>query len=194
MQNMDFYSGKDARVMNQSMGLHDADNVARLDAMYRKESDRNKKKASRMMSVIVGLCIISFTAGIVVGIKFAAGSQAQIIDDDTRNAVTQIGSRVSNLIPQAQQNVKGVAPKNVFPKTEYPYVIRLNRQYAQKESQDVAQYLSQRGHTVILSKKNNRFAVYVGPYKAQNEAESSLKQIAEYRKSEWFDKTQVVKR
>ena len=146
------------------------------------------------MSVIVGLCIISFTAGIVVGIKFAAGSQAQIIDDDTRNAVTQIGSRMSNLIPQAQQNIKGVAPKNVFPKHEYPYVIRLNRQYAQKESQDVAQYLSQRGHTVILSKKNNRFAVYVGPYKAQNEAETSLKQIAEYSKNEWFDKTQVVKR
>jgi hypothetical protein len=194
MQNMDFYSGKEARVMNHSMGLHDADNVARLDAMYRKEADRNKKKASRMMSVIVGLCIISFTAGLIVGIKFAAGSQAQIIDDDTRNAVTQIGNRVSNLIPQATQPVKGVAPKNVFPKSEYPYVIRLNRQYVQKESQDVAQYLSQRGHTVILSKKNSRFAVYVGPYKAQNEAESSLKQISEYGRNEWFDKTQVVKR
>lgn len=194
MQNMDFYAGKEARVMNHSMALQDADNVARLDAMYRKESDRNKKKASRMMSVIIGLCIISFTAGLVVGIKFAAGSQAQIIDDDTRHAVTQIGSRVSSLIPQPVQAGKAVTPKNMFPKNEYPYVIRMNRSYSQKESQEVAQYLSQRGHTVILSQKNNRYKLYVGPYKAQNEAESSIKQISEYNRNDWFNKSQVVKR
>ncbi len=194
MQNMDFYAGKETRVMNHPMALQDADNVARLDAMYRKEADRNKKKASRMMSLIVGLCIISFTAGLVVGIKFAAGSQAQIIDDDTRRAVSQIGNRVTGLIPQTEQAAKAVAPKTVFPKNEYPFVIRLNRNYSQKASQEIAQFLSQRGHTVILSKIHNRYKVHVGPFRAQNEAESSIKQISEYDKSDWFDKIQIVKR
>ncbi len=194
MQNMDFYSGRDARAMNNSMAIHDADNVARLDAMYRKEADRNKKRASRMMSLIIGLCIVSFTAGIAVGIKFAAGSQAQLIDDDTREAMSQIGSKVSNLIPHAEASVKGIAPKTVFPRSHYPYVIKLQKLYAHKESQEIARFLSQKGHTVILSQNAGKYKLYVGPYRVQNEAELALKRISEYDKAGWFDKLQVVKR
>ena len=194
MQNMDFYSGKDSRVYNQSMGIQDADNVARLDAMYRKEADRNKKKASRMMSVIIGLCIISFTAGLIVGIKFASGAQSEIIDDNTRQAVTQIGSHVSNLISNGAVQEKNTTPKNVFPRDEYPFVIKLNKNYNVKDSREIAQFLSQKGHTVIVSNDKNRYKLYVGPFRDQGEAARTIQQISEYNQKEWFNKIQVVKR
>jgi hypothetical protein len=194
MQNMDFYSGKDSRVYNQSMGIQDADNVARLDAMYRKEADRNKKKASRMMSIIIGLCIISFTAGLVVGIKFASGAQTEIIDDNTRQAVTQIGSHVSNLISNGAVQEKNTAPKNVFPRDEYPFVIKLKKNYNVKDSREIAQFLSQKGHTVIVSNDKNRYKLYVGPFRDQGEAARTIQQISAYNQKEWFNKIQVVKR
>jgi len=64
----------------------------------------------------------------------------------------------------------------------------------EKQSQDIAQFLSQRGHTVILSQKAGKYKLYVGPYRVQDEAESALKRISEYDKTGWFAKSQVVKR
>jgi preprotein translocase subunit SecF len=193
MQNIDFYSGKETRVMNNSAMLHDADNVARLDAMYRKEAYKNNKRASRMLSLIIALCIISFTTGLVMGLKFANGSNAAIIDSQTASALSTMRSRVSSMMKQEEQVTKN-APKAVFPKEEYPFVIRINRNFNEKESKEIAQFLSKNGHTVIISQKNQHYKLYVGPYKAQADVDAAVKVLRDYRKKNWFDKMEAVKR
>jgi hypothetical protein len=78
MQNIDFYDGRNARILNQPLNMQEAEYYTRMDALHRSEADKNRHRASRMMSFIIGLCIISFTRT-VVGIKFASGSKAEIV-------------------------------------------------------------------------------------------------------------------
>lgn len=193
MQNIDFYSGKETRVMNNSAILHDADNVARLDAMYRKEAYKNNKRASRMLSLIIALCIISFTTGLVLGLKFAAGSQAAIIDNQTAGVLSHMRSKVTAMMKQ-EERTERTAPKAVFPKNEYPFVIRIGRDFNVKESKEVSQFLSNNGHTVIVSQKNQNYKLFVGPYKSQNDADAAVKILRDYRKKGWFDRAEIVKR
>lgn len=193
MQNIDFYSGKETRVMNNPAILHDADNVARLDAMYRKEAHKNNKRASRMLSLIIALCIISFTTGLVMGLKFASGSQAAIIDNQTAGVLSNMRNKVTAMIKQ-EDRIERTAPKAVFPKNEYPFVIRIGRDFNIKESKEVSQFLSNNGHTVIVSQKNQSYKLFVGPYKSQSDADAAVKILRDYRKKSWFDRAEIVKR
>jgi hypothetical protein len=196
MQNMDLYSGKNTRQFNPYPGPQDPEYFTRLDTVHQKEMDKNKRKASRMFSLILGLCIIAFTAGLVVGIKFASGSKKEIMDADTRKAVTTIKDKMSNLISDGQPGTKEntEVKKNTFPKEEYPYIIKLGREYNEAKSQEIAKYLSARGHTVILSKNNSGYRIFIGPFKNNDDVNGSLKKIFGYEKKAWFSNSQIVKR
>ncbi|MCX7678770.1 MAG: SPOR domain-containing protein [Spirochaetes bacterium] len=193
MQNIDFYSGKETRVVNNVAMLRDADNIARLDALYKKEAYKNKKRVSRLLSLIIALCIISFTTGLVMGIKFASGSNASLIDNTTAHLISGMRSKVAGAINSNVRTEKG-APKAVFPKEEYPYVIRLSKNFNSQESKEISQFLSKNGHTVIVSQKEKNYRLYVGPYKEQRDAESAIKLLQNYKKKNWFEKAEVIKR
>ncbi len=198
MQNMDFYSGRTARVNPSQLNVQDPEYFTRLDNIQQKEMDRTRKKASRMMSLIIGLCIISFTSGLILGIKFASGSKKEIMDANTKKAVTDIGSKVSNLLKDSSINKDASAAemkKNLFPRAEYPYVISLSSKFSEDTSQEIARHLSQKGHTVILSKQeNNRYNIFIGPYKNQADAQASLKKITGYNKKVWYSGSTIIKR
>lgn len=197
MQNIDFYDGKSAKNINKPVTFQDAEYYTRMDAVNRKEVDRNRKKASRMMSFIVGLCIISFTAGLVIGIKFTSGPQAQIVDPETRKAVSNLRDRVTNMVnaaPMAEREKQGEPEQKVFPRSQFPFVLRMDGKYSERKSREIAQYLSGRGHTVILSKINNSFHIYIGPYENRGDAESSLMQVQRYPRGNLFAGLQIVRR
>ena len=197
MQNIDFYDGNSAKNINKSAPFQDAEYYTRMDAVNRKEVDRNRKKASRMMSFIVGLCIISFTTGLVVGIKFTSGPQAQIVDPETRKAVSHLRDRVTNMVnaaPVSVQKQQTESGQKVFPRSRYPFVLRMDGKFTERKSRDIAKYLSGKGHTVILSKINNSYHIYVGPYEDRGAAESSLKQVRQYPRGNLFTGLQIVRR
>lgn len=182
MQNLDFYSGKIERDIPPQFSREDPEYFARLANIHAKEERSSMKRASRILSLIIALCIISFTAGLIIGIKFVSGSNKQIVDQQTREAVTGIGQKVSNLIKEGSNNKTNVnaGEKKLFSKEDFPYIIKIGKQYNKTESQEIAGIISGHGHTVILSKDNGSYKIYIGPYKNQEEASEDLKKIKTY--------------
>jgi hypothetical protein len=182
MQNLDFYSGKIVRDFPPQFNREDPEYFAKLARINSKEEHKTMTKASRMLSLIIALCIISFTAGLIIGIKFASGSNKQIVDQQTKEAVTDIGQRVTSLIkesPGGKLNpVEG--EKKLFAREDFPYIIRVGKQFSKSESQQIAGIISSQGHTVILSKDNGSYKIFVGPYRNQEEAQESLRKIKTY--------------
>jgi hypothetical protein len=182
MQNFDFYSGKIVRDFPPQFNREDPEYFAKLANIGSKEDHKTMTKASRMLSLIIALCIISFTAGLVIGIKFASGSNKQIVDQQTKEAVTDIGQRVTSLIketPGSKSNASE-SDKKLFAKEDFPYIIRVGKQFSKSESQQLAGIISGYGHTVILSKDNGSYKIFVGPYRNQEEALESLNKIKTY--------------
>ncbi len=182
MQNIDLYSGKTLRDFPPQFSREDPEYFARLANIHTKEEHKNMKKASRLLSLIISLCIISFTAGLIIGIKFAAGSNKQIMDQQTKDAVTNIGQKFSNLIkdnPDASSNLYS-NEKKLFAKEDFPYVIRIVKQYNKAQSQEIAGVISSHGDTVILSKDNGNYKIFVGPYRNHEEAIEALNKIKSY--------------
>ena len=54
--------------------------------------------------------------------------------------------------------------------------------YSKQTAQEIANYLSQNGHTVILSQKNSLYKIYIGPYKNIQAAKKMLDKISTYSK------------
>ena len=98
MQNMDFYSGKNLNYIPNHTASNESEFYNRTDKIQQKMLRRSQSKANRLLAFIIGLCIVSFTVGLVSGIKFAGGEESTIVDDDTRNAVSEIGSRLSGMM------------------------------------------------------------------------------------------------
>jgi hypothetical protein len=193
MQNIDFYERKNIRVMPpQFTDTYDPEYLPRVAQNTPREMERVRKKASRAFFLISALCIISFTAGIVIGIKFTGGTQREIVDKKTFNAVASIGKSIP-FLNQEKQPAAG-SRADMFPKTAYPFVIRINQEYDNAESQKIAGFLSHRGHTVILAKNNGKFRIYVGPYKTEEVAGESLKKISSYNKYSLAENTRIIKR
>ena len=182
MQNLDFYSGKVVRDFPPQFSREDPEYFARLARNNSKEEHKSMRKASRILSLIIALCIVSFTTGLVVGIKFASGSNKQIVDQQTREAVTGLSQRVSNLIKENPGSTSSSAEteKKLFSKDEFPYIIKIGNQFSRSESQQIAGIISGQGHTVILSKDDGAYKIFVGPYRNQDNALESLKKIRTY--------------
>ncbi|MBN2077654.1 MAG: SPOR domain-containing protein [Spirochaetes bacterium] len=157
-----------------------------------REIERVRKRASRIFFTITALCIISFTIGIVVGIKFSGGARQEIVDAKTFNAMADIGKK----IPFITGNEKKVAPhrENAFPRESYPYVLSVKGDYDDDTSQKMAAYISGQGHTVILSKHNDRFRIFIGPYQKHADALEALKKISIHTKYSLAENTRIIKR
>jgi hypothetical protein len=193
MQNIDYYERKNIRTMPlQFEENYDAEYFPRIAQNTPREVERVKKKASRLFFLITALCIISFTAGIVIGIKFAGGSQRQIVDKKTFNAVTDISKKFTALA--TEKPTQQETGDNIFPKNNYPYVIKISEEYDYAMSQKIAGFLSHRGHTVILSKNEMKYRIYIGPYRNGTDAEEALKKISSYKKYSLAENTRIIKR
>jgi hypothetical protein len=193
MQNIDFYERKNIRFAPpQFNDAYDPEYLPRMAQHTPREMERVKRKASRIFFLIISLCIISFTAGILIGIKFTGGSQRAIMDKKTFNAVADIGNTLPLL---SKEKPAETAPKEkLFPKESYPYVIMVSNEYSQSISQKIAGFLSKRGHTVILSKNNALYRIYIGPYKTNADAQDALKKISSYNKYSLAENTRIIKR
>jgi len=192
MQNIDFYERRNNRVTKPYNNDFDPEYFPRLAQNKPREIDRIRKKASRAFFLISSLCIVSFTVGIIIGIKFAGGAQREIVDKKTFTAVTDIGKKISNIILENPADT--ASRENPFPKKNYPYVIKLRSDYDSSTSRKIADFLSHKGHTVILTRYDNSYRIYIGPYKNSGDAESAVKKISGYQKYSLAEILQIIKR
>jgi hypothetical protein len=192
MQNIDFYERKNLRAAQPYVDDFDPEYFSRLADNMPREADRKRKKASRTFFLITSLCIISFTAGIVIGIKFAGGSQREIVDKKTFNAVTDIGKKFSNIM--TEKSAVSTPRENQFPKKNYPYVLKIRSDYDYATSRKIADYLSRKGHTVILTKYDSSYRIYIGPYTNTADAATALKKISGYQKYSLAENLHIIKR
>ncbi len=192
MQNIDFYEKRNTRVMPPQFTEFDPEYFPRVAQATPRETERIRKRASRIFFIIAALCIISFTTGIVVGIKFAGGTRHEIVDTKTFNAVADIGKKIPFV--GATGKAEQAPQEKVFPRESYPYVLGVNGDYDIAMAREMAGFLSQRGHTVILSKNNGRFRIYVGPFRKNADAREALKKISGYSKYSLAENTRIIKR
>jgi hypothetical protein len=193
MQNMDFYEGRNIRCMTPQYEKVDTEFFSKTSKVHEIEQERTRKKAVRLLSFITALIIISFTTGMVMGIKFAGGAERQIIDENTYNAVTNISTRLSDIVKEAGSSTAKPADM-VYPKNEFPFVILVGKDYNESEFKPVARYLSTKGHTVIVSKNENNYRLFTGPYKTENDARKALTEISLYKEDPFPANAQIIKR
>ncbi len=183
MQNVDFYSGKTLRDIPPQFSKEDPEYFARMANVHTKEEHKSMTRASRMLSLIISLCIISFTAGLVVGIKFASSSGKQIMDKQTMDAVSNIGQKVSKFVKEdseAKSPAANTSGKKLFAREDFPYVIRVGTLFNKSQSQEIAGIISNHGDTVILSKDSGNYKIFVGPYRDYKDALESVNKIKTY--------------
>ena len=134
MQNIDFYENKNIRTIPPQYNINEQDYFQTNPPNSNQEQEKNKKRASRMILFITSLCIISFTVGIVIGIKFAGGAKHEIVDQKTFSAVTNISNRVTNLLKNDKPIKKIKDESERFPKNLYPYVIKIGDSHYNQNS------------------------------------------------------------
>lgn len=238
---MDFYTGQPGiQPSHPQYVTKDPEYFARLAVNHNKEKEKNQHKAARSLSIVLGLCILSFTSGLIVGIRFTGNRDSEIVDENTRQAVNNLGSALETKVSTIMQNQTEGADKTVsqnsslsdadaaaltqspstaetataaadsagaiseqqpkepvtrtFPKEEYPWVIKVGDLFSAEQAKSVADYLSSRGHTVILTRAETLYRVYLGPYKTKGSAESNLGRINNYTDNTYFNTISVVKR
>jgi hypothetical protein len=157
------------------------------------EQERTRKKAVRLLTFITGLIIISFTIGLVMGLKFAGGAEKKIVDANTYNAVSNISTRLTDMVKEASSSIPKPADK-VYPKNEFPFVIMVGKGYDENSFKPVAQYLSSKGHTVIVSKTEKNYRLYTGPYKTESDARKKLAEISLYKDDPFPANAQIIRR
>jgi hypothetical protein len=197
MQNIDFYSRRPGKSGAPGFDASDPEYFPRVSEYHISEGEKSRKKASRMTAFIIGLCIVSFTAGLVIGIKFAGGSERRIIDTRTKQAVGNIGKKMTSLVNEdanATTHPAKATARHLYPRSEYPYVIRVGNEMQKVTAHEIAGTLSSRGHTVILSKGDKGYRLYTGPYGSKKSAESSLKKINDIENKSWTGSLIIVKR
>ncbi|MCL2154844.1 MAG: SPOR domain-containing protein [Leptospirales bacterium] len=195
MQNIDLYEGKHLRDYPPQFDRYDKFNMeyfSKNSEIAERENERSHKRAAKIITLIGALIIISFTTGLVVGIKFGSGGERKIVDDHTLNAMNSIGERVFDTVRDIRSNSKPV--NNVYPPKEYPFVIQLGKEYSETDLKSVAQFLSSKGHTVIVLKNNQNFKVFTGPYKTEADAKKSLSEISLYKQYSISTNAQIIKR
>jgi len=198
MQNIDLYEGRHLRDYPPQFDKYDK--FDKFDMEYfsknvsvgERESEKSHKRASKIITLIGALIIISFTTGLVVGIKFGSGGERKIVDDQTLSAVNSIGEKVFDTVKDIKSNLKPTT--KIYPKNEYPFAIQLSKEYNETDLKPVAQFLSSKGHTVIVLKSNQNFKIFTGPYKTEADAKKSLSEISLYKQHEISANAQIIKR
>ena len=189
MQNFDFYSGAQNRNMSFEFDSQDPEFYARSERLIPNDPEQSRRRASRMLFIICAMCIISFTTGLVIGIKFAGGNDRELVDPRTSQAVTDLGSRVSKLVGREKATVS-----ELYPREEYPWVVRIGNDFTRDESRKLADFLSTKGHTVILSRNGEKFRLFAGPFKSKDEAQKNLDELAGYKQYSLAQGIKILKR
>ncbi len=192
MQNMDFYNGRHMRDISPQFDRMDPEFFSRTTQGAEKDGHNTQKKAIRILTAIAALVIVAFTTGLVVGIKFAGGANKKIVDDQTYNAVNNLGEKVSKLVKDI--NINNKPADKLYPKKDYPYVIKLDNKFKQADFKSVANYLSSRGHTVIVSRSDNDYRLFTGPYRTEDEAKKNLDKFSAYKEYALHDQAKIIKR
>jgi hypothetical protein len=208
MQDLDLYTGKPGPLYTHQaprFEAPDAEYFSRINDSIQGSEHKSRRHATRIFSVVAGLCIVAFTAGLIIGIKFAGGKDKALIDPHTQKAFSDLTkapveapntagaqSSVETSAQSAPQNSQTTVA-STYPKAEFPFVIRLGADLAKEKADEAASFLSGKGHTVILSKNGQSFRLYSGPFRTMESAEISLQKIRSYGDSR-FAHTQVIKR
>ncbi len=146
----------------------------------------SQRKAHRMLTAIIALIIISFTAGIVVGIKFATGNTRTIIDPHTKMALSNAAQKAKTIMaPQKEPQ---------FTKTEYPFTIKIGNTFNKNEATRLANLLSKKGQRIIIAKNKEHYLIFAGPYKTIDDAKKSLKIIMGQQENGNFKDAIIIKR
>ncbi len=192
MQNFDFYSGQSIKSFPPQFESKDPEYFSRYSASHISDHEKVKKKASRLIFLITAFIILSFTTGLITGIKFAGGKNKDIVDESTQNAISQLKTKVTDLIARDKGDD---TLKKSYPASVYPYVIKIGNTYNKASSRELAEFLSRKGHTVILSKFGDQeFNVYTGPYKNLDTANSAFKLLDSYGDSRLKSNIQIISR
>jgi hypothetical protein len=217
MQNFDYYHGSTHYQEQPEFVARDPEYFSRMARNHQKEGVKKRNKATRFLSFVLALCIVSFTTGIIVGMKFTGGDQQEIVDPATKQAMSDIGTKVNNLTNEneittetATEDVSSGSENSTstevstststsstsrsYPKELFPYVIRIGNKYSKVNAEQIADYLSSKGHTVILSQHEDFFRVYTGPYKEKSSAQVALNRINYYTDNKYFHSAMVLKR
>ena len=197
MQDMDLYTGKQNSYFVPQFDTADPDYFARAGEMREHDAAKSHNKATRLIAFVAALCIISFTTGLVTGIKFAGGKDKSLLDPRTQQAVTSIGQRVTG--GQAVQTAESADPsaasaKQNYPKADYPWVIRIGNEFSKEKASELANALSLKGHSMVISKYEQNYRLYAGPFRTKESAEMSLQKIKGYNDSRWQNNTVILKR
>lgn len=193
MQNMDFYEGRNIRCMAPQFEKYDTEFFSKNSKVQEIEQERTRKKAVRLLTFITGLIIISFTIGLVMGLKFAGGAEKKIVDENTYNAVSNISTKLTDMVKDASSSIPKPADK-VYPKNEFPFVIMVGKDYDETGFKPVARYLSSKGHTVIVSQNEKNYRLYTGPYKTEADARKKLAEISLYKDDPFPANAQIIRR
>ncbi len=196
MQNIDFYSGNNPHNQNTpDFTPNDPEYFSRMASINKHSEIKRYKKTHRLISLIIGLCIISFTIGLIIGIKFV-NDKKEIMDQYTKKKMNTLGSQVSQFIkekiPGEETNIQNT--NTIYPKLQFPYVIRLGKNYNLNKSKEIADFLNPRGHTIIITQHNNKYRLFTGPYKSRESAELYLKKLQVYKINNWYNNALVLKR
>ena len=198
MQDMDLYTGKQNGYFVPQFEAADPDYFSRVNETIRHDEVHSHKKATRLIAFVGALCIVSFTAGLVIGIKFAGGADKPLVDPHTKQAVSTLGQRVAGIPLEAPENTEaadpGVSAKQNYSKAEFPWVIRIGNEYSKDRAVELANVLSVKGHNMIVSKFEQNYRIYAGPFKTRESSELSLQKIKGYHDNRWQNNAVILKR
>ncbi len=193
MQNIDFYSGNNMRQAGNQFNTADPEYFNNVAEFHNRHEEKYRKKANRMLSFIIALCIISFTTGLAVGIKFTSGSEREMVDPGTRKAMSDISKKVTGMVKKAGAE-HTVSTAQMFPRNTYPYIIKIGSEFQKQDAEKIATRLSTDGYRIILSQKDSGYRMYAGPFKSVSDAKKSLKKILQYSENGLFSNATVLKR
>ena len=195
MQDMDLYTGKQNSYFVPQFDTADPDYFARTGEMREHDAAKSHTRATRLIAFVAALCIISFTTGLVTGIKFAGGKDKELIDPHTKQAVSSLGQRVTGAQPAAAAEPDQTASSaKSYPKADFPWVIRIGNEFSKDKVTELANALSAKGHTMVISKYEQNFRLYAGPFRTKESAELSLQKIKGYNDSRWQNNAVILKR
>ncbi|HOF13123.1 MAG TPA: SPOR domain-containing protein [Spirochaetota bacterium] len=182
MQNFDFYQNNKSHY-NDFVTQDLQHYTIAQNTIPHTHSQRN---AHRMLAAIIALIIISFTAGIVVGIKFATGNTRTIIDPQTKIALSNAAQKAKTIMAPQQ--------KPQFSKIEYPFAIKIGNTFNKNEATQLAALLSKTGQRIIIAKNKEHYHIFAGPYKTIDDAKKSLKIIMGQQENGNFKNAIIIKR
>jgi hypothetical protein len=204
MQDLDFYIKQNTSSYPppQMLNSQDPDYFMKASRSIQHNEQRSEHRASRLIALVTVWCIGAFTGGLVVGLKFAGGPDKQILDPHTQKAVSDIRSSVSTMIAENDkpttppvENLTATKPvSELYPKAEYPFVLRIGTLFSETDSKAAADFLSKKGYTVIMAKQDGKYKLYSGPYKTESEASQTLKKILAYKDQTYYKNAVLLKR